>query len=84
MRKQYEHSEIVMGFGENPDVFTESKIKSLIKMFKGYPLEAINIMHSNFTVIDEALPILKKVWSGPIGVKPDNGYFKINFTKTNH
>ena len=78
-RKQTEESEIFMGLGENPDVFTESNVKRLIDMFEGYPLEAINIMHTNFTVIDEVLPVLKKVWPGPIGVKPDNGYFKIPF-----
>jgi S-methylmethionine-dependent homocysteine/selenocysteine methylase len=36
----------------------------------------VNIMHTSSNNTDEALDIIRKYWSGPIGVYPECGYFK--------
>ncbi len=37
----------------------------------------ISIMHSSPNDTDEAIDILRRHWSGPIGAYPESGYFKM-------
>ena len=47
-------------------------------MDKGGPnLVGLNVMHTNFGAMLPTLRIVREVWSGPLGVYPDHGYFKM-------
>lgn len=39
--------------------------------------EAICIMHTSVNDIPAALPLLREVWQGPVGIYPESGYFKM-------
>jgi len=56
---------------------TDTRFEDLVKSVAGYPVQAINIMHTPTTDVDEALDILEKYWEGPVGVYPESGYFEM-------
>jgi methionine synthase I (cobalamin-dependent) len=37
--------------------------------------DVVNIMHTPIAVIDEAIEVVRRYWSGPLGVYPEIGYF---------
>jgi S-methylmethionine-dependent homocysteine/selenocysteine methylase len=61
----------LVGFGR-PD----QKFEDIAKTLAALKPEVISIMHSSPNDTDEALVVLRKYWSGPIGTYPECGYFK--------
>ncbi|MBC8242317.1 MAG: homocysteine S-methyltransferase family protein [Alphaproteobacteria bacterium] len=47
----------------------------LVQALAGYPVQALNIMHTPVPDVDAALDIVQKYWPGPVGVYPESGYF---------
>jgi S-methylmethionine-dependent homocysteine/selenocysteine methylase len=60
-----------VGFGR-PD----QKLEDIAKTLAALKPEVISIMHSSPNDTDEALVVLRKYWSGPMGTYPECGYFK--------
>jgi S-methylmethionine-dependent homocysteine/selenocysteine methylase len=61
----------LVGFGR-PDQGFEDIAKTLAALKP----DVISIMHSSPNDTDEALVVLRKYWSGPMGTYPECGYFK--------
>ena len=61
----------LVGFGR-PD----QKFEDIAKTLAALKPEVISIMHSSPNDTDEALVVLRKYWSGPMGTYPECGYFK--------
>jgi S-methylmethionine-dependent homocysteine/selenocysteine methylase len=61
----------LVGFGR-PD----QRFEDIAKTLAALKPEVISIMHSSPNDTDEALVVLRKYWSGPIGTYPECGYFK--------
>ena len=67
--------------------FTPDLIENFIKIFQNTNensnqhhcnLQSINLMHTNFSIIEHALKILKSSsWQGKIGCYPDHGHYKV-------
>lgn len=51
------------------------EFEQLVKDLAGYPAMMINIMHTPLPDVDVAIEIVRRHWSGPIGVYPESGYF---------
>jgi S-methylmethionine-dependent homocysteine/selenocysteine methylase len=61
----------LVGFGR-PD----QRFEDIAKTLAALKPEVISIMHSSPNDTDEALVVLRKYWSGPMGTYPECGYFK--------
>ena len=55
----------------------ERDFESLVGSLAGYPAMVMNIMHTPIRDIDEALELVRRYWSGPVGIYPESGYFKM-------
>ncbi|MEQ8666798.1 MAG: homocysteine S-methyltransferase family protein [Rhodospirillales bacterium] len=57
--------------------YTDKTFEALVASVSSLSPECINIMHSPVPDVAPAIDLLKTVWSGPIGVYPESGYFKM-------
>ncbi len=55
--------------------YPERDFAELVEIATDAPAMLCNIMHSPVTDIPEAVEILRRHWSGPVGVYPESGYF---------
>jgi S-methylmethionine-dependent homocysteine/selenocysteine methylase len=55
--------------------FEEIEFESLVKALAGYPAMMMNIMHTPVPDVAEAMEIVKKYWTGPVGIYPESGFF---------
>jgi S-methylmethionine-dependent homocysteine/selenocysteine methylase len=53
----------------------ERHFSDLVRALAGYPVQALNIMHTPVPDVDAALDAVQKYWDGPVGVYPESGYF---------
>jgi S-methylmethionine-dependent homocysteine/selenocysteine methylase len=60
----------LVGFGRN-----DQKLVDVAPALAALKPEAMCIMHTASNEIDEALAILRRSWSGPIGTYPECGYY---------
>ena len=66
------HGGKLTGFGrEDQDFDTVARVLSALKP------DVISIMHTSPNDTDEAIDVLRKYWTGPIGAYPESGYFKM-------
>jgi S-methylmethionine-dependent homocysteine/selenocysteine methylase len=61
----------ISGFGRNDQL-----IKDFAPALAALEPEAMCIMHTSPELTAEAIAILRRSWSGPIGAYPESGYFK--------
>ena len=61
----------LVGFGRPDQGFDD-----IAKTLAALKPEVMSIMHTSPNITDDALMILKRYWSGPIGTYPECGYFK--------
>jgi S-methylmethionine-dependent homocysteine/selenocysteine methylase len=61
----------LVGFGRH-----DQKFEDIAKTLAALKPEVISIMHSSPNDTNEALVVLRKYWSGPMGTYPECGYFK--------
>lgn len=55
--------------------YEELEFEPLVKALAGYPAMMMNIMHTALPDVDKAIEIVRRYWSGAIGVYPESGYF---------
>lgn len=55
----------------------ERSFEELISRLNSYPAMVMNIMHTPIQDIDEAVAIIRRHWSGPVGIYPESGYFEM-------
>jgi homocysteine S-methyltransferase len=55
--------------------YEELDFEQLVKELAGYPAMMLNIMHTVPPDVDKAIEIVRRHWSGAIGVYPESGYF---------
>lgn len=60
------------GFGRE-----DQPLADVIRALSALKPAMISIMHSSPNDTDEAIDILRRHWSGPIGAYPESGYFKM-------
>ena len=49
----------------------------MARVLAGLKPQVISIMHTSPNDTDEAIDILRRHWSGPIGAYPESGYFRM-------
>lgn len=57
--------------------YADRSLDSLIGAIAPLEPECINIMHSPVPDVPMAFDMLRSVWSGPIGIYPESGFFKM-------
>ena len=62
----------LLGFGRG-----DWALSDIVPSLMATGAEVCNIMHTSPNDTDEALPIVRRHWSGPIGAYPESGYFKM-------
>jgi len=60
------------GFGRG-----DGELADIVASLMSTGAQVCNIMHTSPNDTDEALPIARKHWSGPLGAYPESGYFKM-------
>ena len=55
--------------------YEELDFEQLVKELADYPAMMMNIMHTALPDVDKAIEIVRRYWSGAIGVYPESGYF---------
>jgi homocysteine S-methyltransferase len=66
------HGKALTGFGREDQPF-----EAVARRLAALAPEVISIMHTSPNDTDEAIDVLRKYWSGPIGAYPESGYFKM-------
>lgn len=62
----------LLGFGRG-----DWQLDDIVPALMSTGAKVCNIMHTSPNDTDEALPIVRKHWSGPMGAYPECGYFKM-------
>ena len=57
--------------------YVDRKFENLVQGLSGYSPVLFNIMHTGVDDVREAIRIIKKYCSSPIGVYPESGYFEM-------
>jgi homocysteine S-methyltransferase len=60
------------GFGRG-----DWELADIVESLMATGAKVCSIMHTSPNDTDEALPVAQKHWSGPLGVYPESGYFKM-------
>ena len=55
--------------------YAELDFEALIESLANIPAMVMNVMHTPLPVVDAAVEIVRRHWSGPIGIYPESGYF---------
>ncbi|MEQ9489461.1 MAG: homocysteine S-methyltransferase family protein [Alphaproteobacteria bacterium] len=64
---------------DHPDIDFESYADSIVVHARQYPnVTLVNVMHTPVPDVADAMAIVRKSgWSGPVGVYPESGFFKM-------
>ena len=57
--------------------YADRSLDELVRALTKYPAMAMNIMHTPVPDVAEALEVIRQHWSGPIGVYPESGFFRM-------
>ena len=55
--------------------YADCSFEEIVKRISSYPVDIVNIMHTQIPDIDRAFEIVRQYWSGPIGIYPESGFF---------
>ena len=53
----------------------ERSFENQVRVLAEYPAMMMNIMHTPVPEVDRAMEVVKRHWSGPVGIYPESGYF---------
>lgn len=62
-----------LGFFDHPD----RDFRELLDAVLGLPVGVIGIMHSEVPDVGHGIEALRELWSGPVAVYPESGYFRM-------
>ncbi len=57
--------------------YADRSLDELVRALAKYPAIAMSIMHTPVPDVAEALDVVRRHWSGPVGVYPESGYFRM-------
>ena len=57
--------------------YPDRDFEKLVVALSKYPATLLNVMHTAVPDVPAALQIVRKYWSGPVGVYPESGYFEM-------
>jgi homocysteine S-methyltransferase len=63
---------LLTGFGRE-----DQKLDDVARVLAGLKPQVISIMHTSPNDTDEAIDIVRRYWSGPLGAYPESGYFRM-------
>jgi homocysteine S-methyltransferase len=63
---------VLAGFGRE-----DQTLADVARVMAGLKPQVISIMHTSPNDTDEAIDIVRKYWSGPLGAYPESGYFRM-------
>lgn len=55
--------------------YAEMEFEPLVESLAGFPAMVMNVMHTPLPDVDAAVEIVRRHWSGPVGIYPESGYF---------
>ncbi len=55
--------------------YADCSFEEMVKRISSYPVDIVNIMHTQIPDVDRAFEIVRRYWSGPIGIYPESGFF---------
>ncbi|MBO67674.1 MAG: hypothetical protein CL398_05115 [Acidiferrobacteraceae bacterium] len=55
--------------------YPERDFEELVVAVSAFPVSVINVMHTAVGDVVKAMEVVRRHWSGPIGVYPESGYF---------
>ncbi|XXK27747.1 homocysteine S-methyltransferase family protein [Arenicellales bacterium nBUS_45] len=55
--------------------YADCSFEEIVKRISAYPVDIVNIMHTQIPDVDRAFEIVRRYWSGPIGIYPESGFF---------
>ena len=55
--------------------YADCSFEEIVKRISSYPVDIVNIMHTQIPDVDRAFEIVRRYWSGPIGIYPESGFF---------
>ena len=55
--------------------YADCSFEEMVKRISTYPVDIVNIMHTQIPDVDRAFEIVRRYWSGPIGIYPESGFF---------
>ena len=57
--------------------YADRDFENLVKVLCKYSPSLISVMHTAVSDVPEAIGVVRKYWSGPVGVYPESGYFEM-------
>jgi len=57
--------------------YPDRSLDALVGALAKYPAIVMNVMHTPVPDVPEALAVVRRHWSGPVGVYPESGFFKM-------
>jgi len=57
--------------------YADRNLDELVRGLARYPASAMNVMHTPVPDVAEALEVIRRHWSGPVGVYPESGFFRM-------
>ena len=55
--------------------YADCSFEEIVKRISSYPVDIVNIMHTQIPDVDRAFEIVRRYWSGPVGIYPESGFF---------
>ena len=55
--------------------YADCSFEEIVKRISSYPVDIVNIMHTQIPDVDRAFEIVRRYWSGPIGIYQESGFF---------
>ena len=55
--------------------YADCSFEEMVKRISSYPVDIVNIMHTQIPDVDRAFEIVRRYWSGPSGIYPESGFF---------
>ena len=55
--------------------YADCSFEEIVKRISSYPVDIVNIMHTQIPDVDRAFEIVRRYWSGPVRIYPESGFF---------
>ncbi len=57
--------------------YSDRDFETLVQVLSKFPALLMNVSHTAVPDVDQAMPVVRKHWEGPIGIYPESGYFSM-------
>jgi len=57
--------------------YSDRDFEPLVRVLSKFPALLMNVMHTAVPDVDQAMSVVRKYWTGPIGIYPESGYFSM-------